>query len=231
MNFFGRKSKKAAAPAPSASISSTPTTTIVKLRETIQQQEKRQTHIQSKIDTLVAEAKAKMASNDKKGALFAMKRKKMYESEIEKIDATKMTLEQQCINLESATQNKETFAALKTGTQAMKNIRKEMDIEKVDDMMDDIREEMELAQEISNAIAQPVDIGTPMDDDELMAELAELEMQDTEQKLLKKPATATADTNLGMPTVPTGKLAAPKNQTSAEMEEEAALKELEALMA
>ena len=168
-----------------------------------------------------------MANNDKKGALFAMKRKKLYEQEIEKIDATKMTLEQQCINLESATQNKETFAALKTGTQAMKNIRKEMDIEKVDDMMDDIREEMEMAQEISNAIAQPVDIGMPMDDDELLAELEELEVKDAEQKMLKKPAAAA---DQAFPAVPTTMLPE-KKKTTQELEEEAALKELEAMMA
>mmetsp|Transcript_20512 Transcript_20512/g.29289 ORF Transcript_20512/g.29289 Transcript_20512/m.29289 type:complete len:229 (+) Transcript_20512:33-719(+) len=228
MNFFGsRKNKKAAAPAPPAPSVSTPTNTIVKLRETIQQQDKRQAHIQTKIDALVTEAKTKMANNDKKGALFAMKRKKLYEQEIEKIDATKMTLEQQCINLESATQNKETFAALKTGTLAMKNIRKEMDIEKVDDMMDDIREEMEIAQEISNAIAQPVDIGMPMDDDELLAELEELEVKDAEQKMLKKPAAAA---DLGLPAVPTTMLPE-KKKTTQELEEEAALKELEAMMA
>jgi len=200
--------------------------TIVKLRETIAQQEKRQDHIQTKVDALVAEAKAKMANNDKKGALFAMKRKKLYEQEIEKLENTKMTLESQVINLESATQNKETFAALKTGTEAMKNIRKEMDIEKVDDMMDDIKEEMELAQEIGNAIAQPVDL-MPMDDDELLAELAELGAQDAEDSLLKKPA---GREDLGLPAVPTKKLPA-KKKTAQELEEEAALKELQAMMA
>ena len=172
------------------------------------------------------EAKTKMANKDKKGALFAMKRKKLYEQEVEKLENTKMTLESQVINLESATQNKETYHAMKTGTDAMKTIRKEMDIEKVDDMMDDIREEMEIAQEISNAIAQPVDL-MPMDDDELLAELAELEAQDAEKNLLKKPV---GREELGLPEVPTKKLPA-KKKTSKELEEEQALKELEAMMA
>jgi charged multivesicular body protein 4A/B len=38
-----------------------------------------------KIEAQVVEAKAKMSKGDKKAALFAMKRKKMYEAEADKI--------------------------------------------------------------------------------------------------------------------------------------------------
>ena len=115
-----------------------------------------------------------MARGDKKGALFAMKRKKMYEAEAEKICNVKMTLETQAISLESAHQNAETFAAMKTGTQTMKQIRKDVGIERVDDIMDDMKEEMELANEVNSAIAQSVD-PFMADDDDLLAELEELE--------------------------------------------------------
>ena len=179
-----------------------------------------------KVDALVLEAKTKMAAGDKKGALFTEKRKKMYEGEIEKICNTKMTLETQVMNLESATGNKEAFMAMKTGTGAMKTIRQEMEIEKVDEMMDDIREEMEMANQISNAIAQPVDF-MPVDEDELWAELQELEMKDTESQLLnlKQPAKSELD----LPTVPNTRLPA-KKQNAKQQEEEDALKELQALM-
>ena len=53
---------------------------------------------------MVKEAKVKMAKGDKKAALFAMKRKKLYEAEVDKIQNVKMTLETQVINLESAAQ-------------------------------------------------------------------------------------------------------------------------------
>merc|ERR1712130_365267 len=94
------------------------------------------------------------ARNDKKGALFSMKRKKMYEGELDKIQNVKMTLETQVMNLESASQNADTFMALKQGTTAMKNIRQGVGLDNVDDMMDDIKEEMQMANEISDAIAQ-----------------------------------------------------------------------------
>merc|ERR1712179_129984 len=93
-----------------------------------------------------------------------------YENEIEKIEQVKMTLETQVMNLEAATQTAETVKAMKSGTDAMKAVRKEVGIENVDDMMDEIKEEMDLANEISNAIAAPVD-PFAHDEDDLLAEL------------------------------------------------------------
>jgi charged multivesicular body protein 4 len=160
----------------------------------------RQDHISNKIDSLITEAKAKMAKGDKKGALFAMKRKKLYEGEIDKIENVKMTLETQVINLESAAQNAETYKAMQAGTNTMKNLRNDVGIEAVDNIMDEIKEEMDMAQEINSAIAQPVD---PLlaDEDELLAELNELETMDLEAELLKP-----APTPISLPTVPASKL-------------------------
>ena len=166
----------------------------------------REEHILKKIEQQVAEAKAKMAKGDKKGALFAMKRKKMYEAEADKILNVKMTLETQVINLESAAQNAATFEAMKSGTQTMKKIRQDVGIEKVDDIMDEMKEEMEMANEINNAIAQPVD-PFMADEDELLAELEGLETADLEAELLKPPARPVED--LSLPTVPASKLPTP----------------------
>merc|ERR1719413_68369 len=107
---------------------------------------------------MVIEAKKKWQKNDKKGALFCLKRKKMYEGEMEKIGNVKMTLETQVMNLESAAQNADTFNAMKAGTNTMKKIRNDVGIDKVDDLMDDIREEMDVAKDISDAMAQPIDV-------------------------------------------------------------------------
>ena len=150
-----------------------------------------------------------------------MKRKKLYEAEADKIQNVKMTLETQVINLESAAQNAETFKAMEAGTKTMKKIRTEVGIEQVDDMMDEIKEEMEMANEINNAIAQPVD---PLltDEDELLQELNELEAADLESELLAPPAAAAS---LSLPTVPDTKLPALAKA------EEDDLKQLEAELA
>ena len=104
----------------------------------------------------------------------------------------------------------------------MQKIRTEVGIEKVDDVMENIREEMELANEINDAIAQPVD---PLiaDDDELLDELNALESADLEAELLKPPPTA--ESSFKLPDVPDSKLPALAKQ------EEDDLKKLEAELA
>jgi len=178
----------------------------------------REEHIHKKIEAMVVEAKTKLAKGDKKGALFAMKRKKLYEQEVDKIQNVKMTLETQVINLESAAQNAQTFKAMEAGSKTMKKIRTDVGIDQVDDIMDSIKEEMEMANEINAAIAQPVD---PLlaDDDELLAELNALESSDLEAELLK-PTPA-----INMPAVPNAKLPALAK------DEEDELKKLEAELA
>lgn len=207
MNFFGKKKKEVNTVVSSTSVSrpGDAQTTIVKLRESISNQDKREDHIQKKIDIVIKEAKAKMAKGDKKGALYAMKRKKLYDQEQAKIQNVRFTLETQVINLESAQQNAQTYSALKQGNTAMAGIRKDVGIEQVDDVMDEIREEMEMAQEINDAIAQPVD---PLmaDEDELLEELNMLETADLEAELLAPPPTSVS--NMAMPAAPDSKLPA-----------------------
>jgi len=181
----------------------------------------REEHTQRKIDKLIVDAKAKMAKNDKKGALYAMKRKKLHDQELDKIQNVKMTLETQMMNLESASQNADTFQAMSAGKSAMKKIRDDVGIDQVDGLMEDIREEMEMADEISNAIAQPVD---PLanDEDELLAELEQMGADDLEAELLKTPA---ANNEVLLPSVPNKKL---PNVNEAEAEE---MRKLEAELA
>ena len=45
----------------------------------------------------------------------------------------------------------------------------------VDDTMEDIREQMDIAQEIGEAVSQPVGFGLDFDDEDLEAELEDLE--------------------------------------------------------
>jgi charged multivesicular body protein 4 len=46
--------------------------------------------------------------------------------------------------------------------------------------MDDIREQMDLANEISDAISQPVNFGVEFDEDELTLELEALEQEEVD---------------------------------------------------
>ena len=126
--------------------------------------------------------KKTMAKADKRGGLVAMKKRKMHDAELAKIENVKMTLETQMISLEGATQNIETVQAMKSRNSAMKSIRKMMGVDKVDDLMDDVREEVEMHREADDAFSRPIDPYTA-DEDDLLAELEALEAEDTKASL------------------------------------------------
>jgi len=172
MGFFGSRKKNRVSASSSAD---KPAQAIHKIRLSIENAEKRQAFLQHKMDDeIVPQAKRKMAQGDKRGALFLMKRKKMYGAEIDKLENVKMTLETQALQLETAAHNQDTVQAMQTGSSAMKRLRKAFGLDQVDELMDNIREEGDMAEEISQAIATPLD-PYMMDDDELMRELEELE--------------------------------------------------------
>lgn len=81
---------------------------------------------------------------------------------------------------------------------AMKTVHENMDLNKIDDLMQEITEQQDIAQEISEAFSQRVGFGDDFDEDELMAELEELEQEELNKKM----------TNTRLPNVPSTSLPA-----------------------
>ncbi|RXG52840.1 Charged multivesicular body protein 4b [Armadillidium vulgare] len=96
------------------------------------------------------------------------------------------------------------------------------DVDKVHDMMDDIAEQQDVAREISEAISNPVAFGQDVDEDELMAELEELEQEALDEKLLE-----TGEVSADLPEVPTATPAQPARKKK-EAEEDPDMAELAA---
>lgn len=95
-----------------------------------------------------------------------------------------MTLETQVNAIESANMNLETMTAMRKGADALKTIHGSLNIDKVDSTMDSIREQMDLTNEISDAISNPVGMGHDIDEDELKNELEELEQDELNERLV-----------------------------------------------
>lgn len=93
-----------------------------------------------------------------------MRRKKTYETQLEQLGGTRLTLETQANAIESANMNAETMLAMKRGANALKDIHKQLNVNKVDEMMDEVREEMERTKEIAEAISNPMNVGVEMDE-------------------------------------------------------------------
>ncbi|KZT62256.1 Snf7-domain-containing protein [Calocera cornea HHB12733] len=212
--FGGRKDPKATA-----------RDAIVNLRQQLNMLEKKEEYLQKKIDDEMKKARANVVTN-KLAATQALKRKKNYEEEMLRIANTRLTLETQVNALESANINHETMIAMKRGSEALKVIHQGLTIDKVDATMDSIREQMELTNEISDAIANPINMGVEMDEDDLKEQLAELEQEELDNKLMgaeRAPVHA--------PSVPSAVAATPQAATVDEDEEEAQLRALQAEMA
>ncbi|KAJ2704209.1 ESCRT-III subunit protein snf7 [Coemansia sp. IMI 203386] len=169
----------------------TPKEAVVSLRENIAMLEKREAHLQSKMDNEEQVARANVTKN-KRVALAALKRKKILQDQLDKIMGSRMTIETQVMAIEAANVNMETFNAMKIGTEAMKNIHKKLDIDKVEDTMDDMKEQVDLANGVSEAISQPQLFGAELDEDELNAELEGLEQEELDKQLLNAEAAPVA---------------------------------------
>ncbi|KAG5639011.1 hypothetical protein H0H81_007919 [Sphagnurus paluster] len=172
MNYFGarRDPKQSARDA------------IVTLRQQLQMIEKKEEYLQKKIDDELKKARANAVSN-KAVATAALKRKKASEVELDRLAGTRLQLEMQVNTLESANLNAETMAAMKKASDALKVIHGNMDMNKLDATMASVQEQRELANEIAESLANPIYGGMDMDEDELKAELEELEQDELNERL------------------------------------------------
>lgn len=121
---------------------------IYKLRETLDMLEKRQAFLEAKANNELKTAKLN-ATKNRRGkpkqnikrqcrtpytytyppsivALLALKRKKAFEANIDKINGARMTIETQMMAIENANVNLETMGAMRAGAEAMKNIHGSM---------------------------------------------------------------------------------------------------------
>lgn len=161
----------------------------------------------------------------------------MYEQQREHTRGARFNLETQLLAIENANVNMETLKAMKAGSATMRSMHGELNVDKVDATMDDIREQMDLANEINAAISTPLGMDYGLDEEELDAELEQLEQSEMEKAMLdvKTPASATKSAgsvppiNVSAGTMP----AAPATAAAAPVkdDEDAELEELRASMA
>ena len=110
----------------------------------------------------------------------------------------------------------------------MKKIHGDLSIEKVDQTMEDLREQHAIGEEIADALTQ----GNSMqgvDEDELEDELAELQQEELDNKMLKTGNVPVHDQISRLPEQPVGALKGKQNAVEDDEEEE--LRKLQAEMA
>ncbi|KAJ7368253.1 vacuolar-sorting protein SNF7 [Mycena albidolilacea] len=171
MSYFGRRDPKQSA-----------REAIVGLRQQLQMIEKKEDHLQKKIDQELKIAKANAVSN-KPLATAALKRKRMNETQLDQLRGQQMQLAMQVDTLENANLNKETMDAMKKAAQALSDIHSGMTVTKVDQTMAEIQEQREVAQEITDLISNPMGMDS-VDQESLEAELAAMEDEALTERLI-----------------------------------------------
>ncbi|KAK2554776.1 Charged multivesicular body protein 4b [Acropora cervicornis] len=196
---------------------------IQKLRSTEEMLTKKSEFLEKKIDAETDTAR-KNASKNKRAALMALKRKKRLGKQLQQIDGTLSTIEFQREALENANTNTEVLKNMSYAAKALKSAHQQLDVEDVHEMMDDIQEQTELADEISRAISEPAGFAVDYDEDELLNELEELEQEGLDEDLLQIVAT-TSLPNIPATELPAAPAAPAQSKTKQEDDD---LRELQA---
>jgi len=195
---------------------------IIDLRKNVGTLEKQEEFLIKKVEEQEKIAKEN-AVKKKHIALAALKKKKQLENQLVQLAGKKEALESSLNAIEEANLNKEVFKSMQRGGEVLKTMHGKMTVDKVDSIMASINEQREIANEISEAISNPLNHGVVEDEDDLKNELAELEQEVLNERLAGAEHAPT--TSLASPT----RQEAPSRHVAVEEEDEDA--ELKALQA
>lgn len=135
---------------------------------------------------------------NKRQAIMALKRSKMLEGEVGKVDAQMFNLERQQLNLEGGSTTQNVVQAMGAGLRAQQQIARTMNPDTVADYYDQQQELIENQEEVQEILGQDAD--DAINDVDLLAELEALDAEEVENQAFTVPSnTVAVDT---LPSVP-----------------------------
>lgn len=146
----------------------------------------------------------------KRRALQVLKQKRMYEGQREQLYSQQFNMEQTKFTVDSIKDTVSTVQAMTAANKEMKHVmkkNKELDINYIDKMQDDMFDLMDMSREINDAMGRSYDVPNDVDESDLMAELDALEMDMGAEESLGaggQPSYMQEPEMGDMPAVPTG---------------------------
>ncbi|CAN9446170.1 unnamed protein product [Alternaria sp. RS040] len=207
-----------------------PKKAILQLRGQLEMLNKREKHLQNQMDEQDALARKHVSTNKQGKSACIPLPAVQFEHSLEQTSSQIMTLEREIYSIETANINKETLDAMKNAGTAMKQIHAGLTIDKVDNVMEDLREQHAIGEEISEAITSGV-ASNGIDEDELDEELAELQQEKLDEQMLNTGNVPIHDapSSQKLPQAPSTNPKAPQRVEEDDEEEE--LRKLQAEMA
>jgi hypothetical protein len=120
-------------------------------------------------------------------AMSCMKQKQHYDQQAKMYEGMILNMEKTSMALESTATTVQVAKTMKSGTTQMKNILKDVSVDDVDTIADDLDDSMRDATEIANALSRPMGMNDPEEDDLIMAEMEGWEDEKVVEKVINFP--------------------------------------------
>lgn len=153
--------------------------TLDKLKTAQETIDKRIDYLQLNIDMQMRLAKSKHKDGKKVEAIACLKRKKMFETNVDNLRGMHFTLEQQINTIETMQLNTFSFGALSSSSTLLKSMTSKMDIDTVDETMDEMKDRFDMVDEIGNVLCKDY-TGSNIDESQLETELDDLLAEDAD---------------------------------------------------
>ncbi|BGP41399.1 Vacuolar protein sorting-associated protein 20 [Rhodotorula kratochvilovae] len=128
-----------------------------------------------------------LRQGNKQRALIALRQKKYQETLLSQTDSQLETLQKLVQSIEFSLVEKDVLYGLKQGNEVLKQLNKEMDLATVEKLMDDTREGIAYQEEVSALLSSRI---SAEDEEDVLAELAALQAEQTSTKLPEAPSHA-----------------------------------------
>lgn len=224
--LFGQKAVPGAITQSSATAANKTISAIQKLTDHEETLDKRKALLEKRVDQEQEKAKKFLSEKKKAQALQCLKKKKLLENEIVNLDNMIMRVSEQRMMLEGQRTTTEVVSSMHTAALAAKENMRDMKVENVDKVVDEINETTEQMRQLNELFAAPLGLGANLDEEELLNELEELEASELDKELLQPAPVPVTTPAQKLPSVPQT-----QKQTAAKTQEELELEALQAEMA
>lgn len=143
-------------------------------------------NLSTRISSLTATASTAIKSSNRISALSALRSKKLAEKNLKQRADTLSQLEEVYVKIEQAADQVEIVRLMDASTGVLKGLNKQVGgAERVEDVVEELREEMQKVDEVGQIINEPLEARELVDDGEIDDELEAMEQEEREMKARK----------------------------------------------